>query len=273
MNIRWKTFTLYLWILASISLHGSNEDRLFYDAVRAEANGDLDLAIQHYIQASKTAHSSNLHGNLANLFFKKEQYGKSILHFKKALLLNPKNSELSANLNFAYEMANVTSKEKKLKYSYFSKNFLTFWTTVTILTFWLGLLFFIYAIFFRANKKSIFYLLPSWILLIAVFSYASYLSYDQRLMLDREIIVYQDYYDNNKSDKVELKRFAGETATVNTSVPRGESLYVDLENDGTPKSHQISDGKMWYLVRSLDEKKKGWISESEFGWVIEPKNI
>jgi tetratricopeptide (TPR) repeat protein len=70
-------------------------DRLFYDAVRTEASGDLDQAINLYLKASALSHSANLHGNLANLYFKKEQFGHSILHFRKALLMNHRDADFS----------------------------------------------------------------------------------------------------------------------------------------------------------------------------------
>ena len=119
MKFRYILFCFSIIFSFNSSSLGKDEDRLFYDAVRAEASGDLDQAITYYLQASKLSHSSNLHGNLANLYFKKEQFGHSILHFRKALLLKPNNNQLSANLDFAHEMAKTPPNTKNFASSYF----------------------------------------------------------------------------------------------------------------------------------------------------------
>lgn len=33
---------------------------------------------------------------------------------------------------------------------------------------------------------------------------------------------------------------------------------------------ELRMGKTWYLAKSTDGKKKGWIREDEFGWIIDP---
>ena len=87
--MKYLTVLVYFGVLLSFTQVAfcGDEDRLFYDAVRAEASGNLDQAIDYYLKASKISHSANLYGNLANLFFKKEQFGLAILYFRKALLL------------------------------------------------------------------------------------------------------------------------------------------------------------------------------------------
>ena len=248
----------------------TQQDRLFYDAVRAEASGDLDLAIQIYLKTAKISHSSNLHGNLANLYFKKEQFGRSILHFEKALLLDPKNSELSANLNFAYEMANTSPKNKNLTSIYFSSNFLSFWIVISAIIFWVGLITLSYLLFYSTNKKLVFYLFPMWICLSVLSVYSSSLSLSEQNKLNRTVIVFEPDSEHNKAKKVPLRRFAGEPNSANTTVISGENLLIDFDDIGNPKSHKVLDGKTWYLARSKDGRKKGWIRENEFGWILDP---
>ncbi|MDC0647027.1 tetratricopeptide repeat protein, partial [Opitutales bacterium] len=86
---------LYLFISSACyallpSVEASNE-KLFYDAVRAEASGDLVKAVEIYCEIAKTDHSANLHANLANLYFKLENYARVILHLRKAIWLDPEN--------------------------------------------------------------------------------------------------------------------------------------------------------------------------------------
>ena len=45
-------------------MNGESPNKLFYDAVRAEASGDLDKAIEIYSAISQETHSANLHANL-----------------------------------------------------------------------------------------------------------------------------------------------------------------------------------------------------------------
>ena len=156
--MKYLTVLLYFSVLLSLSQVAfcGDEDRLFYDAVRAEASGNLDQAIDYYLKASKISHSANLYGNLANLFFKKEQFGLAILYFRKALLLQPRNSELATNLAFAYEMAKIPKSKEGFKGSYFSENTISLWGLFCTLIFWTGLLILIYLFFFntKLHKSS-----------------------------------------------------------------------------------------------------------------------
>ena len=43
--------------------------KLFYDAVRAEASGDLVKAVEIYCEIAETEHSANLHANLGKPLF------------------------------------------------------------------------------------------------------------------------------------------------------------------------------------------------------------
>ena len=59
--------------------------------------------------------------------------------------------------------------------------------------------------------------------------------------------------------------------SANTNVTSGENLLIDFDNNGNPKLHKVSDGEVWYLARSRDGRKKGWIKENEFGWILDPE--
>jgi len=272
MKFRYILFCFSI-IFSFISLtFGKDEDRLFYDAVRAEASGDLDQAITYYLQASKLSHSSNLHGNLANIYFKKEQFGHSILHFRKALLLKPNNNQLSANLDFAHEMAKTPPNTKNFASSYFSANTFSFWCVLCVLLFWSGLFLLIYLFFFKVNKVPLLYFTLGWILVGGFIGFATRLSYIANSELSREVVAFLPSEENNQSKTIALRRFAGEKNSANTTLLSGESLIIDLGKDGMNKTHKSPDGKIWYLARSKDGKKKGWIQEDEFGWLIDSKS-
>ena len=94
-----KHFRYFLCLVAcSISplfASANSKEQLFYDAVRLEATGDLENAIINYEKASLHQSSANLHANLANLYYKTNDYGRSILNFRKAILFLDKKNETS----------------------------------------------------------------------------------------------------------------------------------------------------------------------------------
>jgi tetratricopeptide (TPR) repeat protein len=266
---------IILTLLALISflsslLMGSEEDRFFYDGVRAEASGDLDQAVHFYLQAAKLSHSSNLHGNLANLYFKKKQFGHAILHFRKALLLQPTNRELSVNLQFAYEMAKTPPLSNDFAHSYFASDTFSFWCVLCAVVFWLGFLVFIYLFFFNPSRALLFYFTIGWIFTGGLTGYATHFSHIQNSELLREgIAILPAENEANQTKNISLRRFAGETNSANTTLLPGQSLIIDLGKEGKIRSHESANGKNWFLARSQDGKKKGWIKEDEFGWLID----
>lgn len=267
--------SLYLFCsvaLLSGFLKGENPDRLFYDAVRAEANGELRNAVQFYEEASTQSHSANLHGNLANLYFKLEQYGRSILHYRKALLLRPDDRELKTNLAFAIEISAIPTGETSQPDSSFSPSHLWGWILALTLVFWAGIVLGILVIPRAVSKSSAWALSFLWIALIGFLGWGTYQANDASTLLAREVIVLeaQTSPSQDKQNKqTPLRRFAGSGSSANTTVLPGESLYLDLDESGKPKAHPNNSGVLWYLVRSLDGSKKGWLREDEFSKILE----
>ena len=116
-----------LHLLTAPSTFGNEAVRLFYDGVRAEGSGNLETAVESYEKALEFSHSSNLHSNLANLHFKMGRYGKAVLHFRKALLLDPSNDEIKANLAFTREKAGLSPKASSVGDFYFAPANSNFW--------------------------------------------------------------------------------------------------------------------------------------------------
>ena len=151
MNRLFFVFASSLAFAWAQSGHADSENQLFYDAVRAEAAKDFDSAIRFYEQSAKKSHSANLYGNLANLYFKKEMFGRSILNYRKALLLAPENRDFAANLSFVRETARIQSSslDSRSSYLYFDlgPSSMNAWTIFTAIIFWggmgaMGLIFF-----------------------------------------------------------------------------------------------------------------------------------
>ena len=264
-----------LILLASFSsLTAESENRLFYDAVRAEATGDLDSAIKSYEDSAKIAHSANLHGNLANLYFKKERLGKSVLNYRQALVLEPDNRDLYENLSFAMETARVESTGLDISSGYFRPASVNFWSIATSLFFWVGLLLVCLLFFFQVDRfiKLIFILW--WSALSGLGVWGVLKSKDNHELQKREVIaITPQGQDSNGSKTLELRRFAGNGSSANTSVVPGESLFLDFNEDGSPKDHRSANGEKWYLVRSLEGRKRGWMKAKELGRILEPNKL
>ena len=266
------SFSLIM-LVSTPFLHADSENRLFYDAVRAEAKGDLDSAIESYENSAKIAHSANLHGNLANLYFKKEMWGQSILHYRKALVLDPDNRDLSENLSFARETAQLQSSSLDISSGYFRPSSVNIWSIAASVFFWGGLLIVSTLFFFQFDRtfKVISFLV--WLGLSGLGVWGTLKSKDNYNLQMREVIAIktQEEKDSNGSKSLNLRRFAGNGSSANTSVVPGKSLFLDLNENGSPKDHRSPNGEKWYLVRSLDGRKRGWMKENELGRILEPK--
>ena len=244
--------------------HGNEANRLFYDGVRAEAGGDLDTAIVFYEKAAVLAHSANLHGNLANLQFKMGNHGKAVLHFRKALLLDPRNSELRANLAFAREKAGLPSSIPTVDDSYFAPESLDVWICSASILFWTGLLagVFLYRSYSTVLTKI--FGVSGWVGLVVFSVYAAWRAEHNAKLLTREAVAVtpQVFADANETAKIPLRRYAGE-ADANANLQPGELVRIATDENGGLKRHVTPDGVTWYLAHSVSGSSKGWATNKE----------
>lgn len=64
-------------------------------------SGNYDKAIESYEKQLQTAESSVLYYNLGNAYYKKGNLAPAILNYERALLLDPNNEDIKANLDIA----------------------------------------------------------------------------------------------------------------------------------------------------------------------------
>ena len=269
MRILHFSLNCFLCITSVPSIWANSKEQLFYDAVRFEANGNIDRAIENYEKILDQASSANLHGNLANLYYKNSDYGRSILHYRKALLLDGNNREFLSNLSFVCRTANLenTDPPQNNFIDGFSNNF---WKGFLVLFLWFGLLLISFLFFQRINNRSIVLLCLSWVGGITLLAFVVFdLSRHENLtksqviaLLDRK----QD--DDNATATIPLRRFAASSSTANASVRIGESLFVNQSKLEGYQSHQGPKSQNWLLVRTADNLKKGWVREDEVGWIL-----
>ena len=273
------SFLAFAWAQSG---HADSENQLFYDAVRAEAAKDFDSAIRFYEQSAKKSHSANLYGNLANLYFKKEMFGRSILNYRKALLLAPENRDFAANLSFVRETARIQSSslDSRSSYLYFDvgPSSMNAWTIFTAIIFWggmggMGLIYFLQ--FDRIFQVFVFL---AWIGLNSFGALGVTEAKKNHELQNREVIAIasSSSEDSNASNQIYLRVSAFEGSATNTSVLPGESLFLEKKEnqsaeDGAVKKHKNAIGEVWYFVRSLEGRNKGWIREDQFERIVAPK--
>ena len=248
---------------------------------RAEAAKDFDSAIRFYEQSAKKSHSANLYGNLANLYFKKEMFGRSILNYRKALLLAPENRDFTANLAFVRETARIqgSSLDKQSSYFYFDvgPSSINAWTVFTAIIFWggmgaMGLIF-----FWQFDRILQVILFLFWIGLNFFGALAVTKAKNNFDLQNREVIAIASSTgeDSNASNLIYLRVSAFEGSATNTSVLPGESLFwrrrEPIGRGWCSQKHKNAIGEVWYFVRSLEGRNKGWIREDQFERIVAPK--
>ena len=268
-----KGFRKYLTVLllaTSVPVSGDEADRLFYEAVRVEAQGELEDAIALYERAKTFGHSANLYGNLGNLYFKTNRYGKAILNYKKAILLVPENLEFKANLRQVLGIAELPVATPTADDSYFAPNTINLWCWLTVVLFWSGLIgaFFLWGAVLPIWGKA--GMLTTWAALVGLGTYACWRSNNNASLLFREAVAIAESSEDGKKDSIviPLRRYAGETNEANAELKSGEIVRIEVEDGGKLKTHVSSDGAIWYLARSRSGGKKGWAKKEELQRII-----
>jgi len=252
----------------NLILFSKTENKLFYDAVRAEATGDLPLAVSLYEEAATISKSPNLYGNLANLYCKTEKYGKAVINYRRALLLDPTNRIIKNNLDYALKIANLGSKNSDFS-SYLDTNSVDFWVVSLSVLFWMGALLLAFLFFLGWPMIRLIVPVIIWCSLLGFMMWVVDISSENRDLLKRELIVLTtDLSDGNSTVRLPLRRFAGTGSSANTHVFPGESLWLTLTDDSTPQTHLSKGEKLWYLVHNRNKTKKGWIQRDSFAFLI-----
>jgi tetratricopeptide (TPR) repeat protein len=102
----WSTAaTIFILLMASLSFRqgfARNTDTLFKLGVEAYEEGDFHIASQYFetlIRAGVV--SADLHYNIGNCRFRQKRFAEAILHYERALKINPGHSNAKYNLNLA----------------------------------------------------------------------------------------------------------------------------------------------------------------------------
>ena len=227
-----------------------SEKALFENANKLYENGEYKEAEKMYVQLlEKDYISDDLHYNLGNALFKTNQLAKAILHYEKALKINPSNEDAAYNLELANNKTidKVEAIPDLFLYRWWQAiyNFLSVdhWAKLTVILFTLALLGFSLFLFSSAIslRKLGFYS----ILIFTFLALASWFLASQ----------HNKAFSAEKSAIIMLP-------TVNIlSAPSEGSSQLFVLHEGTKVN--IKDKTEGWLKVSLPNGNEGWIVSSE----------
>ncbi|MEM6343856.1 MAG: tetratricopeptide repeat protein [Bacteroidota bacterium] len=147
-------------LLSGVSVKGQipPADR-FAAANAAYLNDRYDQAAERYLALIKEGYSSaSLHYNLANAQYQLKRIGSAVLHYEKALRLDPSNVEIEHNLNLA--RASITDNPDAVSdlaileqgERFYRVQSATFWAICSLVVIWLS--YFAGAWFLRSRRGS-----------------------------------------------------------------------------------------------------------------------
>ena len=111
---------------------------IFEEANKAYTEENYDDAISKYAECLETAESFSLHFNLGNSYYRAGDIGRTVLHYEKALALNPTNPDARANLGFVRSEAEVESPTYGLVTRFALLFSLQVWSWLTAGAFWVA---------------------------------------------------------------------------------------------------------------------------------------
>lgn len=244
-----KNLLLLFSLLLSIHLitAAENESKnLFQKANDHYANAAYNEAKESYLELLKRGFiSDEIHYNLANSYFKSNQIAEAILHYEKALKINPSNEDAAYNLKIANAKTvdKIEAIPELFIYRWWKSTYQLFsvsqWAQLTIFAFYATLLFFIAYLLFNALLWRKIGLYAAFIsLFIAFCSWFLASQQNQNLQTAKNAIIMDP--------------------TVNiVSAPSSGSSQLFVLHEGTKVA--IEDQvKGWHEV-SLPNGNKGWV--------------
>src|SRR6266478_1727312 len=99
-----------LWLLCA-SILAAEPGAQFAKANQEYAAGDFKAAIDDYEELVRSGRDTpNLFYNLGNAYFRKNDFGRAILSYERALALDPHHPEAEANLRIALPTNSAVGK-------------------------------------------------------------------------------------------------------------------------------------------------------------------
>lgn len=85
----------------------------FQKANELYANGKYSEAVKEYQKIAQAGPAAETFYNLGNAYFKDKQIGNAILNYERAKRLNPRDSDIRLNLNYANQLIEYKIEDKR----------------------------------------------------------------------------------------------------------------------------------------------------------------
>lgn len=217
----------------------------FTQANEAYQKKDFTQAIKLYKESLTHSQSLEQHFNLANAYYETQDYGNAILHYKKAFIFNPHNSDILKNL----DLVNNALKIDTSKISIFQSlaNLLTAnnWSRLFISSIILGLFLFATSLFILPNNFMVKILLSICILLITTCT------------------VLHFFYSHALTSGIVLINEAPLRVSPTSTSPTTALLPVGSEIHIIHAKHPAID---WPFIKTLNNQE-GWMNSEDFGFI------
>ncbi len=132
----------FIFLLACIAApfaSATMPDEQFAEANAQYEAGEYEQAAESYLKLLPAHQSANLHYNLGNAYYQLGDYGPAILHYEKALALDPRNPDVRANLELTQEAAELTPPAPSWAMIVADRASANVWAWLAAISFWLTL--------------------------------------------------------------------------------------------------------------------------------------
>jgi tetratricopeptide (TPR) repeat protein len=237
---------VYLLVLFSTSFFAQNSGNAIKTGNQLYQQGKYEEAIGQYnLVLNNKEHAAELYFNLGNSYYKLQQIAPSIYNYEKALLLKPKDSVITNNLEFARKLLVDDIKAyPKVGFDKIIKNFTSLasfdtWAIISVgIAFAFFLLFLGYYFSGRAIVKRTFFTGMFIIFIAIIFSISA-------------AFFEKNYFESNTSAII----FAEKTV---------------LRKEGNPNSKlmmELHEGSKVYILESQTNWKKVQLTDETVGWI------
>ena len=222
---------------------GPGPDGLFSQANEAYSREDFAAAIELYRQCLQVAESAALHYNLANAYYELGDTGRAVLHYEKALAIEPTNPDTAANLSFVREAAELPAPFYGLATRLGKKLPVNLWGWMGAIGFWVSLALLLLPRLYGGSKA-----LPRLLLcpaiLVAVASGIALTGYHK---ISKDAVVLQNDTPLRVAPSAQSNEYgylrAGEIITIEKE--HQSHIFIDNKNDksGWIKAEEV--GRIW----------------------------
>jgi tetratricopeptide (TPR) repeat protein len=213
---------------------------------------DYMSAIQIYEALLEEGEAAEVYYNLGNSYFKADNIGKAIVNYERALLLQPENEDIRANLEIA---CNKTVDKIDVIPDIFFVSWIKNWRNSQSVDTWgrCGIVFFILFVvalyFFVFSKKATFKkcgLIGGFFFLIVVIVANLFASQQKRIFLNHNTAIVV-------SPGVTVRNTPSDSGTSLFVLHEGSKVFINDDSMKEWKKIQLEDGKVgWAPVSDIE---------------------